>query len=102
MRVADIGKMVDLGACLDNCLLDLDEIASLGLFPEVSTRPQAGERANAATGSDCCTLYVAEGVDGDVGGDPHAWPEDDVGFDHLVRPDFRCMLDKDRFIRNHG
>ncbi len=94
--------MVDLGARLDVGILDLAEIADLGLRRKPRARPQPREGADLGAGGDAGALQMREGADARARGDADARPEHDVGLDQHVRLDLGVMGERHRRRRDHG
>ena len=102
-RVADIGQVVDLGARLDRGLLDLAEIADLGLVAADRRRAAGARRGRRRRRRRCWRPRYGE----------KAWmtappstvdarPEKDVRLDQHVRLDLRVVREEHRFRRDHG
>ena len=76
--------MVGLGALAHCRLLDLDEIADLGLFLQHGAGAQPGKGADLYPGGQACPLDVAIGADLHIVGHPHPGAEEHVRFDQHV------------------
>src|SRR5713226_7989351 len=72
LAVADVGKVIRLGALTDAARLDLDEVAEVHVGRQARARPDAGIGADAAVRADVGFLDVAERFDRCPGRDSHA------------------------------
>src|SRR3954454_19748401 len=100
--IAYIREVIHLRACRDVCLLELDEIAHLGLLGKPRSGTDPSERANARLGPDGCTLDMAECVDSRAVGDTDAGTEDDMRLDRDVAAELRVVCEPDALRVDQG
>src|SRR4029077_18311785 len=84
VTIADVGKVIGLGALAQRRILDLDEIADVHARPQIGTRPQPRERPDPRTRPDVRMLDVAIGFDLGAVLHAHARPEEHVRLDDDV------------------
>src|SRR5713101_3188725 len=72
LAVADVGKVIGLGALADAARLDLDEVAKVHIGGQARARPDTGVGADAAVRADVSVFDVAERLDRRAGRDSHA------------------------------
>src|SRR5690606_27679565 len=89
LAVPEIGEVVGFGAGGHADVLDLDEIADLGLLAEVRAGAQARVGSDFGAARHRRPLDVAEGADAGARGDLCAGAEDHVGLDGGPGPDLR-------------
>src|SRR5690606_28474486 len=87
VRIADIGEVIDLRACRDHRVLDLDEIADVCLFTNHSAGTQPRKRPDNGTRGNPRPLDVAVGANDDPVTNDDAGREEDVRLDGDVTPE---------------
>ncbi|MNT19222.1 hypothetical protein D3C72_1544730 [compost metagenome] len=93
--------MVDLGALADLGLLDLAEIAHLGIGMQVRARAQPRIGTNGRTFRDMGPFQMREGVDDGARLDRDAGTDDDIRLDQNVLTDLRVEGEEDGFGGNY-
>jgi hypothetical protein len=100
--VAQIAEVIGLGARPDLDLLDLDEVADVGVGSDVRAGPQAGIGADQGPLAHDRAFQMAEGLDHRAGGDADAGPEDHELLDGDAGGDLGVPGQVDRLRRGHG
>ena len=101
-RIADIGKMVGLGALLDHRCFDLDEISDVHIGAKLSAGPQPRERTDRGALADVRLDEVTERVDHGIVVDRDSGPEHDERLHHHVATEFGIGREKHRFGCDQG
>ncbi len=100
--VAQIGQVVGLGAPAHLDLLDLDEVADVGLLADVRARPQPRVGSDDGARTHDRPFQMAEGADHRAGLDLHPRAEDHIGLDHRPAGDACVPREVDRVRRCHA
>src|SRR5690606_15714990 len=94
LGIAQVAQVTGLGALAEHRVLQLDEVADVGLFAQHGARAQAGERTTVGALADLRAFQVRIGLD-DGAGAKHGI------LDHAVRADLHVVLDDDLAFEDH-